>query len=500
MTSSSDPGTPGAGAPEAPLTFRGGAAAAFLPVAVFLVGCVLWFAVYQVFDMLALATGAVVGLLVGALPCRDSGRFWQAAMRGVSSPVSVTIIMILLVIGMYSQLVKDSGLSDGFVWLAESTGVSGSGFTAFVFVATCVVAMSTGSSIGTMSTALPIFFPAAAALGASPAMVAGAVVGGAIFGDNLAPISDTTIISSSTQAFRTRTGTADIGGVVRSRSRYALAAAAISLVAYLLLGGGGDAAAAAALGTDAGPRGLVMLLPVVAMLVVAVKRRDIFLAVTVGLVLGTVVALLAGLITPAGVVSVSDGAAAGFLVTGLSGMIGTVGLVIGVFGIMGVLTASGVLDRIAAALVASRLGSTPRGAEIVIGLGATIFTVLFGGVNSAAMVTVGPVADEVGSRVGLHPYRRANVMDCFAMGVGCVVPFVSAFLFIGATLTEAAGDAIPTTTLMGTAVYPLALTAVLVFSVATGWGRSFEGPDGDPVRVRPSLDAATDARQDAVTT
>lgn len=473
--------------PTSPLPFRGGWATSFVPLAVFLAGCVAYFVVFKAFDLTALAMSAFVGLLAGAVLCRDYPRYWAAAVRGISSPASTTIVLILFVIGMYAELVKASGVAGGFVWLAESAGVTGAGFTVFTFLAVCAVAVSTGSSIGTMFTAFPIFFAAGLSLGAEPAVLAGAIVSGAIFGDNLAPISDTTIISSSTQRFRTRPGTADIGGVVRSRARYALVAAAVSAGLFALLGGsGGGAGTTTVLAENAAPRGLWMLLPIVAVLVVAMRTRDIFKAVTVGLVLGTATALVTGLISPADVLSVTDGAPTGFLVAGTAAIVGTVALVIGVFGIMGVLVEAGVLDRLADGLVHGRLGRTPAGAEVAIALGSTATTVLFGGVNSASMVTFGPVADEIGARVGLHPYRRSNVLDCFAMGVGCVVPFLSAFLFIGATLVGGYDVTVSAGALFAGTLYPLVLTVVMVVSIATGWGRRFEAADSTPVKVRPA--------------
>ena len=87
-----------------------------------------------------------------------------------------------------------------------------------------------------MFTAFPIFYAAGLTIGAPPALLAGAILSAAILGDNLAPISDTTIISSSSQRFRSRDAVADIGGVVRHRARYALLAAAISAVLYLVVG------------------------------------------------------------------------------------------------------------------------------------------------------------------------------------------------------------------------------------------------------------------------
>jgi Na+/H+ antiporter NhaC len=460
---------------------------AFIPVVVFLFFCVLYFVVFNAFDMTALAMGGFVALLVGAVFARNYGKFWESVMQGIGSPTAVSIVVILFVVGMLSQLIKVTNVSGGFVWLASLVGVNGGAFVLFAFITVCLVAMATGSSIGTMFTAFPIFYPAGVLLGADPVFLAGALISGAIFGDNMAPISDTTIISSSTQRFRRKLGVADIGGVVTSRAKYALAAAAISAVGFFIFGGTGASSGNAAdvLAENSNPLGLVMLIPVAIMIATAFITRDIFKAVTVGIVLGIIVALATGLIEPSGIIGVTDGAPTGFLVSGVSGMLGTVALVIAVFGIMGVLTNAGVLTRTVDALTRGKLASTPRGAELSIGIGVTVTTLLFGGVNSAAMLTFGPVADEIGSRVGLHPYRRANVMDCFALGLASIIPVLSAYLFIGALLTSGydGAPALSTTQLFGGALYPLVLTAVMIAAVATGWGRRFEGADGAQSRT-----------------
>lgn len=464
------------------LRFRGGLAMAFVPVVVFLIFCILYFVVFRAFDMTALAMGGFVSLLVGAVFAKKYGLFWEHVMRGIGSPTSVSIIVILFMVGMISQLIKATNVSGGFVWLAESVGLGAGFFTFFVFIAVSVIAMSTGSSIGTFFTAFPIFYAAGIAIGADPALLAGAILSGGILGDNLAPISDTTIISASTQRFRRKKGVADIGGVVKQRARFALTAAAICAVLFLVLGlmTADPAGAATGFDADATPLPLVMLLPVAVMLVVAMKTRDIFMAVTVGLVLGIITALVTGLMTFGDVLGVVDGAPTGFLFEGVEYMLGTVALVISVFGIMGVLRGAGVMELLVDKLTAGRLASTPRGAEAAIGVGISVTTVLFGGVNSAAMLGFGSVVDELGSRVGRHPYRRSNVMDCFALGLASVVPFLSAYLFIGALLTTGYDPvpALSTFELFPATLYPLVLTAVMIVSVWTGWGRRFEGADG----------------------
>ncbi|MDZ4135478.1 MAG: hypothetical protein U1D06_07775 [Paracoccaceae bacterium] len=277
-----------------------------------------------------------------------------------------------------------------------------------------------------MFTAFPIFYAVGLTIGAPPALLAGAILSAAILGDNLAPISDTTIISSPSQRFRNRSGVADIGGVVQHRARYSLTAGAISSVLFPVFGQSlsADTAVVSQFGTAASPLPLLMLIPVAIMLIVAMVTRDIYKAVTVGLVLGSVTGLATGLLTPSMIMGVSDG--------------------------------------------------TPTG-------------VLFSGVNSAAMLTFGPVADELGACVGLHPYRRANVMDCFALGLASVVPVLSAYLFIGVLLTSGyeGTPGLSTFDLFPVTLYPLVLSAIMVLSVITGWGRTFEAADGSAVKTPP---------------
>ena len=327
------------------LEFRGGIIAVFVPVLIFLFFCILYFVVYKAFEMYALAMGAFVGLLVGALFAKPGqyDRFWEAVYEGAREAIPVGIL--LLIIGMFSAMVKATNISTGFVWLAEKVGVGGGLFTAFTFFAVCVIATATGSSLGTMFTCFPIFYPAGVLMGSNPAYLAAAIVCGGIFGDNLAPISDTTIISAGTQEYTNREGMADVGGCVASRLKYSLAAGIPTFLLFWLLGGGGSVGSGAQeiLLENMNPKPLVMLIPVAVMLGTAIVTRNIYKAITVGLLLGTVIGLATGLLTPASVISVADGAPVGFLTDGVSSMMATVVLVLSVYGIMGVLTAAGVL-------------------------------------------------------------------------------------------------------------------------------------------------------------
>ena len=464
------------------LTFRGSMFLSLIPVGIFFGFCIVLFVVFKAFNMEALAAGGFIALLIGGLFCKSYSKFWDSAIRGISSVTSVSVIVIFFVIGMFSGLMKQSGLSGGFVWLANSVGLKGGAFVAFVFFATCVVSTATGSSIGTMFTAFPIFYPAGILLGCSPMFLAGAIVSGAIFGDNLAPISDTTIASASTQQFRDG-HVADIGGVVSSRLKYSAVAGAISLVLFAVLGGMGGVYQGGAIEAAADPKSLVMLIPVAVMLIVATKTRNIFQGILVGLVLGTATGLALGLFTPADVFSndAANSVATGFLVTGVANMLGTVGLVISVFGIMGVLADAGMLEYLVDRILGSRMARTARGAELACLLGVSATTVIFGGVTSASILTFGPVLNKIGAAKGIHPYRRANILDGIANSLPAIVPFLSVFVFIGVACTGLSPLAVA-----GGTIYAFALFATLLVSIITGWGRRYEGPKGEAEKEEPA--------------
>lgn len=452
------------------LTFRGGMFFSLVPVVIYVFFCFVLFIIFKAFNMEALAVGSFIALLIGGLFCTSYSEFWDSAVRGISSITSVSVVVILLLTGMFSQLIKICGLSGGFVWLANSIGIRGGLFVSFTFLAACIVSTATGSSIGTMFIAFPIFYPAGLILGASPMWMAGCIVSGAVFGDNLAPISDTTIASASTQQFHDG-HPADIGGVVSSRLRYSAVAGLITLVFFAIVGGIGGTYQGGEIDAVSNPITLIMLIPVVVMLVVSTKTRNIFAGIGVGLSLGTVVGLASGLFTFADVFAndAANNAAVGFLIDGVNNILPTCALVISVFGIMGVLNDAGLLDYLAERILDSKAASTERGAELVCMLGISLTTILFGGVTSASILTFGPILNRIGSAKNIHPYRRANLLDGTANSLPAIVPFMSVFVFIGAALTG-----LSPVEVAGGTVYAFALFGTFLFAVITGWGRQHE--------------------------
>lgn len=468
------------------LQFHGGILAAFIPLIIFCFGVLALFVIWRGIDFIALATLAFVGLVIGGIFCKNFSEYWDSVAKGIADPVSVSVLVILFVVGMFGALIKACDISSGFVWLANCINLKGGAFAVFVFIVTCIIATATGSSFAALFTGFPIFYPAGVLLGCQPSIMAGLILAGAIFGDNLAPISDTTILSASTQEYKNKKGTADIGGCVATRFKYAIVGAIISCVIYFFIGGGYEVSATAQeiLTSNVSAKTLIMLVPVATALYISIKTKNIFKAMTVGLIFGSAIALVSGLLTPSDIFNVVDGVPGGYLYSGINGMVGVVILIIAMFGIMGVMQEAGAIDFVIDKMLSSKIAETPRGAEFMLAITMTIVTIFMGGAQDPAILTMGPVFNRVGQEKNLHPYRRANLLDGFSNSLPVSVPFVSCYIFLTSQLTAGYDFVEPLTALQVSTgmVYPVLLFCVLMFSIFTGWGRAFEGPNGEPVK------------------
>lgn len=119
-----------------------------------------------------------------------------------------------------------------------------------------------------------------------------------------------TVKPMSSQGYTKKSGCADIGGVVASRMKYALVAGVFAVVCFAIFGGSGSTSAQAAelLSQYSNPKGLIMLIPVVILLTIAVKTQNIFVASTWGIISGSIIGILSGVLVPGDIISMQDGA------------------------------------------------------------------------------------------------------------------------------------------------------------------------------------------------
>lgn len=455
------------------MQFHLGSLGALVPLAVFL-GGVAWLGLAGAPDERGLWPILLAALTTGLLLARNRHDYADAVLGGMSQKIVMLMVMAWMLAGVFGSLMSAGGLVEALVRLARDVGVSGGGFVAATFLICCAVSTATGTSLGTILLCAPLLYPPAGALGAEPAWAIGAVVAGATFGDNISPVSDTTIASATTQG-------ADLGGVVRSRLKYALPAALVALVLYLVAGGGTPVRGSSPgpVVGDGGFLPLAMLAAPVVAVGLLLVRRHLLEGLTMGILTALAVGLLTRLIAPTDVLFVDREAfiARGIILDGMERGVGVSVFTILLMGLVGGFEASGVLMRMVAA--AARRMRSARGAE------AWIFGVVSGAVlltthSVVAILAVGKFADETGKRFGVGAYRRANILDMTV----CTYPFLFPFFIptiLAASMTTAGADlGMPRLSAWQVGwhnFYSWGLLAIVVIVVLTGWGRRAQSSD-----------------------
>ena len=455
--------------PPAPLGFHLGLAGAAAPILVFAAGAA-WLGFSGAPDERGLWPVLLAALGVGLLVARSASAYSAAALRGMSRPIVMLMVAAWLLAGVFSVVLREAGLVHALVWAGSELGVRGGGFVLMSFLIAVLFSTATGTSLGTILICAPLLYPAAGVLEASPVVLIGAILAGATFGDNVSPVSDTTIASASSQG-------APMGGVVRSRLRYALPAAVVAALVLTLLGGG-ETAATQAPGQGAmlegSPAALPMLLAPVAAFVMLWRGRGLVESLFSGVAAAVVLALALGLVAPADLVYIDREAfqARGLILDGMEGAVGIVVFTILLMGIVGAAQEAGILDRLAQSTRSA--DETARAAELRI-FGVTSVAVLLTTHSVMAILAVGDLVRDSGRRAGIGRFRRANLLDMTVCTYPFLLPFfIPTILAASATASgESFGIARVSALEAGLAnTYSWALLAVMLVAIWTGLGRS----------------------------
>ncbi|AUV81699.1 sodium:proton antiporter [Salinigranum rubrum] len=427
------------------LTFRGGPAASAVPVAFFVVWAVVQSGLLGIGDTTGLVVGMLLGLIVGLFFVRgDWKEYADVVFDGMTKRVAATAIVAWLWAGMFAATIQTGGFVDGLVWAASVVDVGAALFPAVTFLLAALLATGIGTGYGTAIAFTALVFPAGVLLGASPVLLFGAILSGAVFGDNLAPVSDTTIVSAVTQD-------ADIGGVVASRFKYAIVAAVLAFVGYLVAGpamAGTPLEGAAGITEAARPLGLVHLLSIGVVIGTAISGRHIVEAVSWGLLLSIALNLVLDLAPAAGMlvfrapesagvarsldavplvgsvitlVPTTESGVGGSLYSGAAGFFPLIVLVLLIVAGAEVMQRGGGFDAVQSFLL-ERVATSVRRAETTMVLGtATVNAAIT--INTAAEIAIAPYISRIGTRFNINGYRRANILDANTSALGYIFPW-----------------------------------------------------------------------------
>lgn len=454
------------------LDLYGGVLGGLVPLCI-LVGGLIWLSVAERGGTKPFWACAWIALAAGLFLARDKAEYCRAAMRGIGDQTGIVIVAAWLFAGVFGKLMAAGGLVDGLLWLGMTTGAQGGVFTLCVFLAAMLFALGTGTSTGTCIALTPVLYPAGYFLGADPAMLGLAILSGAAFGDNLAPISDTTIVSAYTQG-------ATMRDVVRSRFPLAISAALFAGTVFLVFGGGGATKPLPELTARMQPQGTLMLLALIVVVWAALRGRHIIESLIYGNITAAVAGTLTGALRPEALFSIpaKRGLSTGLIEDGIQSTVGAIIFAILILAVTQVLVESGIMGKILKS--ADRfISKSVRQAELFI-VGVTIAASIPISANAPAELLVGPtLVKPTGKRFNLAPARCANLMDCAVCTIFFILPWhIAVAVWYGALVSaaEAYGIAAPPISTALYNPYSWALLAVLLFSVLTGWNRAYAEP------------------------
>lgn len=398
--------------PNLSLSFYGGWFGALFPFLLFVSG-VIWIALSGAPDERGFWPVLILALGTGLLLAKDRKTFSEAVITGMSQEIVMIMITAWMLASIIGVLMTLTGFVEALTWISTQLNLSGPGFVVASFLICCVVSLSTGSSFATILICGPILYPAGGLAGAHLATLAGAIIGGATFGDFTAPISDTTIASALSQK-------AEIGPTVRSRLKYVLPVLVLAIIAYYWSAQqGGSTAVLDTAKLSGDPKGLPMLLVPALIIYLFLKGKHLLHGLMLGLLFGTLLALVLGLLTPSAVLSLDleNFTAKSFVIDGINRAVGISFFTILLLGLVATLKASGLIDRLVE--YATTRSQTPKHAESW--LASTAAAAVFLTTHSiVAILMVADFANKTGQQQGLSSVRRANILSL----VVCVFPFL----------------------------------------------------------------------------
>lgn len=363
------------------------------------------------------AMPAIVGFLIalGVAFCQNRKRSFSEKMEDVTHSMGDSNVMIMCLVfvmaGGFSGAVQAAGGVDSTVNFSLSilpppVAVAG------LFIIGCFISTAMGTSVGTIAALAPIAVGISDKTGIAGALCIGAVVSGAMFGDNLSMISDTTIAATRTQG-------CEMKDKFRENFKIVLPAAVISLVLFLILANGGDY-------TFTGDRSynLFKILPYLVVLIGALLGMNVFVVLALGIVLSLVVGVATGAFAWTDMFRVvfegPDGAG------GIKNMYDITVISIVVAGIIGLVKANGGIDFILNGI--KKRVKTPKGAQLGIAALSSLVDISTAN-NTVAIVMAGPIAKDISNEFSISPKRTAAILDIFTSVWQGIIPYGAQILY-----------------------------------------------------------------------
>ena len=330
--------------------------------------------------------------------------------RGVGDKNIITMLLIFLVAGAFVGVVGRSGAQSVAYFLLSL--VPAKFAMAVLFVVACFVSTAMGTSVGTITLITPIAVEVAVACGFNLPLCVATIVGGAMFGDNLSFISDTTIAACNGQG-------CPMKAKFKGNFLIALPAALITLVLVLILSSNFSGE------QIVGEYHLLQIVPYLLVLVGGIVGLNVFVVLIGGIICGSIIMLATGEVAAYNLLANMG--------SGASGMFETAMVAVLVAALCGLIREAGGFDALLYTI--RKIFKGKKGGQIGIGLLVGVMDIATAN-NTVAIVIANPIAKQMSEDYGITSERTACLLDTFSCIMQGVIPYGAQILVAIAAVTE----------------------------------------------------------------
>lgn len=397
-----------------------GRAVALLPIGIFLIMFIGSGIITRDFYAMPTIVAFLIALAVAFFqnPSLNFNEKIKVCAKGIGDDNVIIMCLIFLAAGGFSGAVTAAGGATSAVYLGLSL-IPPKFAVVGVFLIGCFISISMGTSVGTIVALSPIAVGISQATGFSLPLCLGAVVSGAMFGDNLSMISDTTIAAVRTQGCQ-------MSDKFKMNFKIVLPAAIAAAVIFFITTMHGSTQ------VELGEYNILQVIPYLIVLVGAIIGFNVFVV----LIVGTVAAVAAGLVTG----TMAWGGIFTAIGSGVTSMYDITVISITVAAIGALVKEYGGIDFILHFI--HKNTKSKKGAQIgIAGLVAGVDLATAN--NTIAIVMTGQIAKEISSEYDIDPRRTASLLDIFASVVQGIIPYGAQLLSAAAAASITAYEIIP---------------------------------------------------------
>ncbi len=373
------------------------------------------FAFYQLPSVIAILPAIVFALIISKQKLNQS---IDTFIAGIGHSNIIAMCLIYLLAGAFASVAKATGGVDATVALGLSLVPSNLLLPGF-FVIAAFIATAMGTSMGTIAAVAPIALGVANEAQIELAIMAGAVISGALFGDNLSIISDTTIAATRTQG-------CEMKDKFRENLIFAIPASVITLIIFTLVGQGQAEVAPQEID-------IIKVIPYLTILVLAISGLNVFVVLTIGILLAGITGLFTmdyGLIQfgqdiYTGFTNMQEIFILSMLVGGLAALMQQQG---------GLAFVNELIEKLITRFSKAKGEASTRASELgMAGIVALTNTCVAN--NTVSIVVTGDIAKDLAQKHEVTPKRAASIMDIFSCIVQGLIPYGAQALLVASIFT-----------------------------------------------------------------